>query len=564
VCKGLIWVADEQRWKVEGESEVSVNFDLLYPEKVEEEESEESFDFGLFDDPEGDRIRSGPVFYTFRDMQRAIWQKWRSDPLAALWEECPEMAAAPEAVKELYPGASQRWRAKSGDWAVYVVKKMHEAPTSDYRPYSNTFEFALYAKDNEFVGQIIFEETICQDCEDHDVKNKLQVGDFVFKYDVDCGRDFSKEVLSVHAGGKLIASWTSADARGGRRTIDYAVQAGGISSGLAVLCDIAQNWGMGRDLNLLLELILRLPGGSFCARYMQEDMLQHASIYLDEFSESGSDFGPAVAIHAVKFPRPITSHGGNRMVCSESWGLSCQQFYRFINRCKASPKWKELSESVKVFGGDQGWVNGYEMCEEFVRPYTRGTGNGVSLSLNAETPLQAQIMLSHSWAESMGEVLVALLNFPALTPETVMWFCIFANYQCGDEPGDCGPTVTEQLSQDPFGRVIRQPSLIGMCVIQTSTAEVYERLWCVYEIAEAVHSGVFVCSVTCAAETRMKLQIDVVDTSGAKCGRAEDDAMIRAKIEEQGGFERLNETINDFRKHETKNGAEARRLLEGV
>ena len=28
--------------------------------------------------------------------------------------------------------------------------------------------------------------------------------------------------------------------------------------------------------------------------------------------------------------------------------------------------------------------------------------------------------------------------------DLVIWFCIFANYQCGEEEGDAGPTIGEQ------------------------------------------------------------------------------------------------------------------------
>ena len=69
---------------------------------------------------------------------------------------------------------------------------------------------------------------------------------------------------------------------------------------------------------------------------------------------------------------------------------------------------------------------------------------------------------------------------------TCIWFCGFAQYQAGDEPGDIGPSIGEQLKLDPFGAVIRHTTpAMGMVVVHTSSARVYERLWCVYEISEA-------------------------------------------------------------------------------
>lgn len=50
-----------------------------------------------------------------------------------------------------------------------------------------------------------------------------------------------------------------------------------------------------------------------------------------------------------------------------------------------------------------------------------------------------------------------------------MWFCAFANYQAGNEPGDVGPTISEQLSLDPFGCVIQATcTRQGMLVVHTS------------------------------------------------------------------------------------------------
>lgn len=60
-----------------------------------------------------------------------------------------------------------------------------------------------------------------------------------------------------------------------------------------------------------------------------------------------------------------------------------------------------------------------------------------------------------------------------------------AQYQCGDERGDCGLNVAEQLALDPFGSVISSKPAFGMFVVHTSTAELYERLWCVYEVNAA-------------------------------------------------------------------------------
>ena len=130
-----------------------------------------------------------------------------------------------------------------------------------------------------------------------------------------------------------------------------------------------------------------------------------------------------------------------------------------------------------AFGKRRGVVTGYQLCEAFVKPFTRATGCGVSLLYNA-TPRHAQAMLSHTWAEDILEVQDAIWDLAVQDgrrEELVVWFCIFANYQCGEEEGDIGPTISEQLGKDPFGRVIRSPRIDYMCLCITSQHDPYTR-----------------------------------------------------------------------------------------
>ena len=147
-------------------------------------------------------------------------------------------------------------------------------------------------------------------------------------------------------------------------------------------------------------------------------------------------------------------HGGNGSVPPSHWGLTVKDFNRFINMCRRKEdKWAMLAADTK-FGKRPGVVNGYQLCSEFVKPFTSGTGCGVSLLLNPEKPLEAEVMMSHTWAEDIIEVQQAV-NDRAVADgrgdDLVIWFCIFAVYQAEDQ---AGPTITEQLKMDPFGQVI--------------------------------------------------------------------------------------------------------------
>jgi hypothetical protein len=175
--------------------------------------------------------------------------------------------------------------------------------------------------------------------------------------------------------------------------------------------------------------------------------------------------------------------------------------------------------------------------------------------MNAAAPIEAQLMLSHNWAEDLTECAEALNTHcrrSDLAASTPVWFCLFSNYQAGDEEGDVGPTVAEQLAMDPFGHVIRSArEHRGMLVIHTSRAEVYDRLWCVYEIATALREDCTMrstCSRRYADTGRRRLQnVLDVNTTNAKCSCTMDEAFICDRVNNTGGFERLDKEIFQFR-----------------
>mmetsp|Transcript_53382 Transcript_53382/g.139118 ORF Transcript_53382/g.139118 Transcript_53382/m.139118 type:complete len:459 (-) Transcript_53382:1192-2568(-) len=228
--------------------------------------------------------------------------------------------------------------------------------------------------------------------------------------------------------------------------------------------------------------------------------------------------------------------------------MTVVQWNEFVQCCQATDMWQILKRR-------SGFVSAHEACNRFVKPWTRGTGRGVALNMNAAAPIEAQLMLSHNWAEDLTECAEALNTHcrrNGLTASTSVWFCLFSNYQAGDEEGDIGPTVAEQLAMDPFGHVIRSVrEQRGMLVIHTSRAEVYERLWCVYEIATALREDCTTrsaCSQRYADTGRRRLQSVLdVNTTKAKCSSTNDEAFICDRVSKSGGFERLDREIFQFR-----------------
>jgi len=273
----------------------------------------------------------------------------------------------------------------------------------------------------------------------------------------------------------------------------------------------------------------------------------------------------------VARPHWLPTRGlGNMKVEPEEWGMTIQQFCAFIMACfmgegddggKLRTYAKKTPQKTKA--KDANHVTLYEIVDHFVKPWTQNTGNSIALLMNCEKPLKAEVMISHAWGEDIIEAMVALLGkaYAMKMPlTTVVWFCAFAQYQPGDAKGDCGPSVAEQLSKDPFKRVIGSRPTFGMIVLHTSRAELYERLWCVYEVNEAKKAEVephAAFSMNYLKEYYFMRERGVgdecfrVDTSSAKCSCPGDMELIHTRIKEahegMDGFKALDDKISRFR-----------------
>lgn len=231
--------------------------------------------------------------------------------------------------------------------------------------------------------------------------------------------------------------------------------------------------------------------------------------------------------------------------------MTCAQFREFLAACRSTHCWDWARRSKP-------YVNLYDIVFGLVKPWTKGTGCGIALRMNPVAPLLAELMVSHSWGEDLDECLEALENYycrKQLPSSTPIWFCAFAQYQAGDEKGDAGPTMAEQLKLDPFATVIQSTCHAhGMVVVHTSKAKVYARLWCVFEISEALRIDAPVGITYSAAFLNIQdrssgalLELLRARTSAARCSKPEDEDLIRGKVEEAGGFKQLDWKIFQFR-----------------
>ena len=75
---------------------------------------------------------------------------------------------------------------------------------------------------------------------------------------------------------------------------------------------------------------------------------------------------------------------------------------------------------------------------------------------------------------------------------------------------DVGPTIAQQLALDPFAQVIKSPSVKagkGMVAIHTVQCDLYTRLWCPFEMMQAVN-----CRVKIVAASSQKYILELQET----------------------------------------------------
>jgi len=232
----------------------------------------------------------------------------------------------------------------------------------------------------------------------------------------------------------------------------------------------------------------------------------------------------------------------------ENWGMTMQQFNNFVEAMKNSEQWERVKNTLGPYKQKR-MVTGYDVNVHWVKKWTAGSGSSVALRMNPTKPLRAQIMISHPWGEDILETQEAL-NKKITDKSTVIWFCIFANYQSED---GAGPSVDDQVKMEPFKKVITMPCE-KMLVVHTTTADLYERLWCVHELDEALSHSVKVVGAFSGAYSledvidRNSGKIKKIDTANAECGNPRDKDYIRNLIlAKDGGFDGLDSRIEELR-----------------
>lgn len=241
-----------------------------------------------------------------------------------------------------------------------------------------------------------------------------------------------------------------------------------------------------------------------------------------------------------------TSGAGQSNIDPLRWNLSIEQWCFFVNHIALTPTWKALGRNKGEWK-----INMYDVNEHFVKPWTRGTGSSLALLLNPDPTEDVELMISHAWGGSVFETHWALKNMAqsseSVDPSSRIFFCTFCMYQCQDDAVG-GLSIGQQLELEPFAKIIDSRPPLGMRVVHTTAYEVYVRLWTVHEVDEGKAAGIEmkgICDMRTFKSKHFKKALNL-DTRLAQC-RAEDKPMLDKKIEDRGGYDRLNQVIKKFR-----------------
>eukprot|EP00928_Gymnodinium_smaydae_P046647 TRINITY_DN31090_c0_g1_i1.p1 TRINITY_DN31090_c0_g1~~TRINITY_DN31090_c0_g1_i1.p1 ORF type:complete len:370 (+),score=40.98 TRINITY_DN31090_c0_g1_i1:69-1178(+) len=237
---------------------------------------------------------------------------------------------------------------------------------------------------------------------------------------------------------------------------------------------------------------------------------------------------------------------GQLGVAATKWAITVRQIQQLVQEAKRRPQFRS-------------GMNMHDFINTFVKPWTRGCGCSYSLLVNAQNPLTAKLMVSHTWGEDVEQFtdsLVLWCSTHHISLDTPVWVCSLGLYQCDD---GVGPSIADQIQVEPFLKIIESDDVRlpredlkphGMVVAHTLTEDLYERLWCVYEMDAAILRSVPVHGAYPPVNLQKLRELlkSEVKTREAKCSCPTDEAMIRALIEGHGGYARLDKQVQQLRR----------------
>lgn len=125
-------------------------------------------------------------------------------------------------------------------------------------------------------------------------------------------------------------------------------------------------------------------------------------------------------------------------VWPEHWGITRCQILDLLEHLREEPSWHSTD-------------NMYTFVNDFVIPWTQGTGISYALHMNQDDPKEVNVLVSHAWGENVEDFFETLLR--STEDSDVLFVCALSLYQADDA---AGPSIEEQLGHHPFESPFRQ------------------------------------------------------------------------------------------------------------
>jgi hypothetical protein len=222
----------------------------------------------------------------------------------------------------------------------------------------------------------------------------------------------------------------------------------------------------------------------------------------------------------------------------ELWGITLEQL-------------RDLTRHVRFEPG----MTTRDVVDKIVKAETAGKGAGYALLRNSARPLRAKVMVSHAWDEEYEEFLRVLETSGYQGP---FWVCATAIYQPEDDPK---LTLEMQLGVQaggPLVLILKQADCL-LCVM-TSQGNIFERLWCLFEMFTAVQLEVqlqIACRRRCGRDMLddplPRFCLAPVAARTARCGPPgsfpnADEQAIRGALEASpGSYAEVDRAVEEIR-----------------
>jgi hypothetical protein len=201
--------------------------------------------------------------------------------------------------------------------------------------------------------------------------------------------------------------------------------------------------------------------------------------------------------------------------------------------------------------------------------YMEGTGVALSIPDNSKSPKYIRWLVSHSWEEEVGQLFEDVLSMSkhvesryGSDEDDGVFICALALYQGADE--EIQRQVTQgsaDVKQGSFARILQSTKdrgggvwIIANEALVAKGQGLYSRLWCGWEAYNAKKENVRILLHPQRSTPRHLFgDIDPTQYSlkDGRCGNphqqkeadAKNEAVIRASVEAEGGWEKVDSTI---------------------